>query len=634
MCGIVGYMGPKDPKDVIIHGLETLEYRGYDSAGISVLNQGKYERIRAQGKLVNLKEKLEGKSFPGGVGIGHTRWATHGAPVEKNAHPHKVYQVNIVHNGIIENNEELRVELKKQGSVFESDTDSELVAHLVHYANDGANNLYEAVIKIISKLEGAYSILVVSEEYPDQIVAFKNGPPLVIGVCDDAREVVIASDIQAIMPYTKDVVYLEDNEVAFLTGESVSYFDIEGKSLDKKVTTIKWDAEQAEKQGYEHFMLKEIYEQPRAVSAAIEPHVDALKNTVSLKNVGFGLDYDKLIEGDLTADEVAADIKSTLDTFKNLERVFIVGCGTSFYAGMVGEYYIENLAKVPVEIELASEFRYRNPIIPKDSLVIFITQSGETADTLAALRQVKSEGVKTLSICNVRRSSIDRESDGHLYMNAGVEVGVASTKAFVTSLAVLNLISISIAKAKGEISEEKESRLLMGLLEAPKHMDSVLAYSHFFSYAADTLKKFKGFLYMGRGVNYPIALEGALKMKELAYKHAEGYAAGEMKHGPLALIDEKMAIVMVAPKDALYDKTLSNLEESKARGGAIISIGTGEDEQLKKLSEHYLSLPEAHWTVNPLIEVIPLQLLSYYVADSLGNDVDRPRNLAKSVTVE
>lgn len=612
MCGIVGYYGPKNPKDVILSGLKRLEYRGYDSAGVAILHNDEFKRVRAEGKLQELANKLEKEDFNGNLGIGHTRWATHGAPSERNAHPHCVKGVSIVHNGIIENYAELRSELSAT-CVFESETDSELVAHLIAIEVDKGQPLFEAVLAIIPKLEGAYSILVVSKDQPDELVAFKNGPPLILGSCPkDGGAVVVASDIQAILPYTNKVAYLEDFEVAHVKDNGFKLFTRGGTPINKDLIEVNWNPEQAEKQGYPHYMLKEIFEQPRAVASSIEPHIDLEKNIVNLKVDGF----------------------NALDIFKEIERVFIVACGTSYYAGMTGEYIIENLAKVPVEIDIASEFRYRNPVLPKNSLVIVISQSGETADTLAVLRQVKEMGVKTLSICNVPRSTIDREADGSLYMNAGVEIGVASTKAFVSSLCLMNLVALSMAKAKSTLPLDEEQSYVKALLGAPSQMETVLACDKFFAEAASTLKNYRGFLYMGRGVNYPIAMEGALKLKELAYMHAEGYASGEMKHGPLALIDETMVIVMLAPSDDLYEKSISNLEEAKARGGQVISIGTTGNERLKEISNHYLTLPKALWTVNPLLEVIPLQLLSYHVASALGRDVDQPRNLAKSVTVE
>lgn len=630
MCGIVGYTGPENPKDIIMSGLKSLEYRGYDSAGVAILHEGQFKRVRAEGKLTHLAQKLDKEIFDGHVGIGHTRWATHGEPNEINAHPHKVGPISIVHNGIIENYAELKSDLQKQGAVFESETDSELVAHLIYQKNQNEGmSLFDSVLAILPELTGAYSILAVSENRPEEMVAFKNGPPLILGASNGA--VVVASDLQAIMPITKDVVYLDDDEVAFIEKGQVHFYSKNGKALDKATVHIDWSPEQVEKQGYAHFMLKEIFEQPRAVANALEPHIDLKSHAVKLKNVGFSVDgFDQLDQ--INTEE---DFKKTEEVFKSVERIFIVACGTSYYAGMVGEYLIEQMAGIPVEVDVASEFRYRHTIIPENSLVIVISQSGETADTLAALRQVKKlDSVKVLSICNVRRSTIDREAHGHLYMNAGVEIGVASTKAFVSTLSLMNLVAMSLAKAKNKLDTNTETQYVEQLLAVPSQMEKVLAYDKFFKSAADTLKNFKGFLYMGRGINFPIALEGALKLKELAYMHAEGYAAGEMKHGPLALIDSQMAIVMLVPHDDLYEKTVSNLEEAKARGGVVISIGSGEDEKLKKLSRHYLSLPEAGWTTNPLLEVLPLQLLAYHVANSLEYDVDQPRNLAKSVTVE
>ncbi len=608
MCGIVGYFGPQNPKEVIFNGLRALEYRGYDSAGVAILHQGEFKRVRAEGKLDQLGRRLESESFDGHLGIGHTRWATHGLPIERNAHPHCVGGVSIVHNGIIENHAALRADLKAQGVECSSDTDSELVAHLISQEISGGRNLLQAVLAVLPRLEGAYSILAVSKDQPNEMVAFKFGPPLIVGV--SAEEVVVASDIQAIVPHTRQVIFLEDQEVAHVQGTQVTLLNHQGQALDKKPTLVDWSQEKAEKQGYPHFMLKEIFEQPRAVAQALAPHLC------------------------LESHQVQLDCELEESFLKDIERVFIVGCGTSFYAGLAGEYLIETWARVPVEVEIASEFRYRQPVLPPQSLVVVISQSGETADTLAALRLVKEQGVQVLSICNVPNSSIDREAQAHLYMNAGVEIGVASTKAFVSTLAVLNLLALALAKAKDRLSGPREAELVQSLLALPSHMETVLAYEKFFAEAAESLKAYRGFLYMGRGIHYPIALEGALKLKELAYMHAEGYAAGEMKHGPLALIDSHMAIVMLAPKDELYEKTLSNLEEAKARGGQIISIGTGEDERLKSLSLHYLALPQTEGLLMPLLEVIPLQLLAYHLADSLGHDVDQPRNLAKSVTVE
>lgn len=610
MCGIVGYFGNKSPKDVIYQGLKALEYRGYDSAGVAILHEGHFKRVRAEGKLANLHAKLGSETFNGKLGIGHTRWATHGSPSERNAHPHCVGGVSIVHNGIIENYSDLKEELIKGGAIFESDTDSELVAHLIYHQLKNESDLFTAVQRIVPRLRGAYSILAVWENQPDVMVAFKNGPPLVLGLGQD--EIIVASDIQAIMPHTRKVVFLEDDEIAAIQGVKWNIFSDTGSKLDKAPVEIEWSPEQVEKGGHRHFMLKEIFEQPRAVAAALAPHIQLQSNTVDLGMVAF----------------------DSNEVFKKMPRVQIVACGTSYYAGQLGKYLFEKVAQVPTEVDVASEFRYRSPVLRPEDLTIVISQSGETADTLAALRLVRKCGGKVLSICNVKKSSIDREADGTLFMNAGAEIGVASTKAFTATLALLNILAISIAKARGKLSAEMEKEQVKALLSAPSHMETVLAHDKFFAQAAGILKAVKGFLYMGRGVHYPIALEGALKLKELAYMHAEGYAAGEMKHGPLALIDDKMVVVMLAPRDSLYDKTVSNLEEAKARGGKIISLGTGEDSKLRKLSDHYLNLPEVPDYIYPLLEVIPLQLLAYHVADSLGHDVDQPRNLAKSVTVE
>lgn len=628
MCGIVGYYGPKEPKDVIVSGLKKLEYRGYDSAGVAILDKGCFRLVRASGKLNELQKKLELEPFDGNIGIGHTRWATHGVPSERNAHPHKVGGISLVHNGIIENYQEIKRALAADGVQFASDTDSELVAHLISRAVEKTRDLFAAVRAVLPELTGAYSILVVWDQQPDTMIAFKNGPPLLVGV--GAEETVVASDIQAIISYTNRVIYLDDLEIARIRGTSCEIFSADGQPLKKEIQTVQWNAEQSEKAGFKHYMLKEIHEQPRAVANAMAPHVDLDAKHVRLARVGFAApSFDQIEKLDLED-----DWKETQKRLAGIERVFIIACGTSFYAGLVGKYLIESLAKIPVECDIASEFRYRDPVIPPRSLVMTISQSGETADTLAALRLAKAAGALTLSICNVRRSTIDREAHGHLYMNSGVEIGVASTKAFVSTLAVLNIFATALGRIRGVLSAEIERANIEALLGAPSQMEAVLSYDKFFGEAAQRLSKFRGLLYMGRGVSYPIALEGALKLKELAYMHAEGYAAGEMKHGPLALIDERMLIVMIAPRDQHYEKTVSNLEEARARGGKIISVGTGDDENLKAVSEYYLSLPEAHWTINPLLSVIPLQLLSYHVADALGNDVDQPRNLAKSVTVE
>jgi glucosamine--fructose-6-phosphate aminotransferase (isomerizing) len=627
MCGIVGYLGPQNPKDVIVAGLKKLEYRGYDSAGVAILHDGKTKRIRAPGKLKALEDKLVNEPFNGHLGIGHTRWATHGAPNERNAHPHQVKGVSLVHNGIIENYAEIREELKKRGADITSDTDSELVAHLLAEEVERTGSLLKAVLHVLDRIQGAFSIVAMWEKEPNSLVAFKDGPPLVVGIGD--KQTFIVSDVQAALQYTKKFIYLDDREIVHVQGSDVQVLSSKGSVIQKKIVELDWNPEMVEKQGFAHYMLKEIYEQPRAVAAAIEPHLDVENFRVRLKNLGFGQPVQTL-----DALDSAKDWENTKEVLSGIDRIFFVACGTSNYAAMVGKYLIETIAQIPVETDVASEFRYRNPVIPPNTLVVTVSQSGETADTLAAIRLAKDKGAKTLSICNVRSSSIDREAHGHIYMNSGPEIGVASTKAFTSTLSILNCLAIACASIRGKISADQEKEYVQALLAAPSQMEVVLAYDKYFDEASETLKNFRGFLYMGRGVSFPIAMEGALKLKELAYLHAEGYAAGEMKHGPLALIDEKMAIVMILPSDQLYEKTVSNLEEARARGGKVICLGSGESEKLKAISEFYLPLPKAHWTVNPILATIPLQLMAYHLACSLKYDVDQPRNLAKSVTVE
>lgn len=628
MCGIVGYLGQMDPKEVIIQGLKKLEYRGYDSAGIAIVSGGQTKRVRSQGKLINLEEKLAAEKIDGHIGIGHTRWATHGVPSERNAHPHFVDGVSLVHNGIIENYLEIKAGLLAEGAKISSDTDSELVAHLISKEVKKTNDLLKAVQNVLPQLHGAFSILVMWEKSPEQLVAFKDGPPLVVGVSDN--QTFVASDVQAVLQYTKKFIYLDDREIVNIRGSKFEVLSPEGKALTKKVTEINWSPDLTEKQGFSHYMLKEIYEQPRAIAQALEPHIDLQNMQLKLNRVGFGVQSPLDLEG-LTLEK---DWAQTLSTFSGIEKVFFVACGTSYYASQVGKYLVESLARVETETDIASEFRYRNPILNEKTLVITISQSGETADTLAAIRLAKQLGAKTLSICNVKSSTIDREAHGHIYMNTGPEIGVASTKAFTSTLSLLILISSVIAKAKNKLPQDKEKEIVDALLKLPSQMEVVLAYDKYFDQASESLQQFKGFLYMGRGVSFPIAMEGALKMKELAYLHAEGYAAGEMKHGPLALIDEKILTIMLAPKDEHYEKTISNLQEVKARSGKIISIGSGADEKLEGMSEYYLQLPQAHWMTNPILATLPLQLMAFHVSSRLGYDVDQPRNLAKSVTVE
>jgi glucosamine--fructose-6-phosphate aminotransferase (isomerizing) len=613
MCGIVGYLGPLNPKDVILQGLKKLEYRGYDSAGVAILNDGIAKRIRASGKLQALEEKLVNEKFNGTLGIGHTRWATHGAPTERNAHPHQVDGISLVHNGIIENDQDIRDELIKGGSTITSDTDSELVAHLIANEVKKTKSLISAVENILPKLRGAFSIVVIWDQSPEEMVAFKDGPPLVVGLGE--KENFVASDVQALLKYTKKFLYLDDREIVRIKGTQVEVFTSGGQPVVKKPVEINWNPDMVEKQGFAHYMLKEIYEQPRAVAAALEPHINSQKHSIHLK-----------VEGPLEG-----QFRGLL---KNSKRFMIVACGTSYYAALTAKYFIESLVKIPVDVDIASEFRYRSPILSTDTLFMTVSQSGETADTLAAIRLAKEKGLKTFSLCNVRGSSIDREADIRMYMQSGPEIGVASTKAFTSTLTLMACLALQWAKEKDVLTSQDEVLIVKALLAAPSQIEGVLNFDKYFNEAAQKLKSYRGFLYMGRGSSFPIAMEGALKMKELAYLHAEGYAAGEMKHGPLALIDSRMAIVMLCPQDQWYEKTLSNLEEAKARGGEIISLGTGDDERLRSRSHYYLSLPKAHWMINPLISTIPLQLMAYHLALHLGYDVDQPRNLAKSVTVE
>lgn len=627
MCGIVGYLGPLNPKDVIMQGLKKLEYRGYDSAGLAILQEGHTKLIKSTGKLNVLEDRIKNETWTGHVGIGHTRWATHGVPSERNAHPHNVHGITLVHNGIIENYHEIKERLLAEGAKIVSDTDSELVAHLIAAEFEITKDLKAAVERVLPKLVGAFSIVVLCEQSPNELIAFKDGPPLVVGL--GKGENFVASDVQALIKYTQEFIYLNDREIVRLQKNKVQLFSSEGEAIERKSVKLNWSPELTEKQGFDHYMLKEIHEQPRTVAAAVEPHL--IDSSVCLNRVGF---LDKNYFENRETMDVEKDWENTQKVLHGVERVFIVACGTSFYAGNIAKYFIEKLAQIPVEIDIASEFRYRDPVIPKHSLVMTISQSGETADTLAAIRLAKDKGALTLSLCNVKNSSIDRVADGHLYMNAGVEIGVASTKAFTATIAMMNVFALSLGKIKKELDPKHEKEFVMNLRALPSKMEVVLSYDKYFLAAANSLKDFRGFLFMGRGTSFPIAMEGALKLKELAYLHAEGYAAGEMKHGPIALIDEKMAVVMVAPRDHYFEKTVSNIEEVKARAGYIISLGSGDDQALKRISKQYLPIPVADWLTNPILFVVPLQLMAYHLSSALGYDVDQPRNLAKSVTVE
>jgi glucosamine--fructose-6-phosphate aminotransferase (isomerizing) len=609
MCGIVGYWGPDKPKDVILDGLKRLEYRGYDSTGVAIFDGEELKVYRSPGKLKVLEEKIKDIDFGGTTGIGHTRWATHGAPNEVNAHPHKVGRIALVHNGIIENYRDIQEALLKKGADLKSETDSELIAHLMDAELSEGGNLLQATLKVIPLLRGAYSILVADEKDPDSLIAFKNGPPMLVGLGKD--EVIIASDVQAFIKRTNRVVYLEDGEIIYAHSGVVQFFDPQGKEIEKKVVEVKWDSARAEKAGFDTFMEKEIFEQPNALRETLEPHIVYNPTSIVLKDSGF-----------------------TDSDYLKFSRIQVIACGTSWHAALVAKYVLEKIAKIATDVDIASEFHYRDPVIDKSTLVVTISQSGETADTLSCLRMCKKMGLSTLSICNVPHSSIDREAQGRLYTKAGSEIGVCSTKSFTAQLLAVEIFALNLARLRKTISDSDMTKYTEALLALPSQVETCLAHDKWFKAAAHSLTQFRGFLYLGRGINYPIALEGALKLKEITYLHAEGYPSGELKHGPIALVDDKMIIVAMAPKDELYEKNISNIQEVRARGGQVIAIGTGDDVTLQKLSRHYLSIPETTWMANPILESIPVQLLSFHLAVELKRDVDQPRNLAKSVTVE
>jgi glutamine---fructose-6-phosphate transaminase (isomerizing) len=610
MCGIVGYVGSKNAAPIIVDGLRKLEYRGYDSAGIAIHDGKGIEIVRTLGKLIKLSEALEKRTLNGTTGVGHTRWATHGRPSEVNAHPHSAGPVAVVHNGIIENHVAVRQELEGQGVKFLSDTDTEIVAHLIHRElNAGVPTLFEAVRKALGHVVGAYAIAVVSRNEPDVVVVARYGSPLVVGIGED--EMLCASDIPAILAHTRDMVFLEDGDIAELRHKGVRVETVSGQKVERKVKRIDWSAVQAEKAGYKHFMLKEIHEQPDVVEATLRGRID-------LQN----------------GDVYAAEMGVTPEFAKQLRRVYFVACGTSHHATIAGRYWIEKLAKVPAVTELGSEVRYREPIFYPDDLVIAVSQSGETADTLAAVKAAKAAGAKILALSNVLDSAIPRMAEGALYTHAGPEIGVASTKCFTTQLAALLLLAVYLGRQREALTKEQGQAILQALWETPNHMREVLGDADYMHVIAKKLIHAKDVLFLGRGLGYPIALEGALKLKEISYAHAEGYAAGEMKHGPIALIDENLPVIVICPKDSHYDKTLSNMQEVCAREGQVIAVATKGDEAVMELAQHMVWLPKVPDDVLPLLTVLPLQLISYYVASLKGNDVDQPRNLAKTVTVE
>ncbi len=610
MCGIVGYIGKQESVPIIIDGLRRLEYRGYDSAGIAIVNkEGKLEIKRSVGKLKNLESALEGKGLKGTLGIGHTRWATHGRPSEENAHPHRAGGIVVVHNGIIENYTQLKNRLMKEGCKFTSETDTEVICHLVNKFVKEGNKLEIAVRKALKEVEGSFAIGVINEKEPDVLIGARNGSPLVVGIGNN--ENFIASDIPAILNHTRDVIFLDDNEMVVLSNKKYSVTDLEGIPIEKEVNKVMWNAVMAEKGGYKHFMLKEIHEQPRAI-------MDTIRGRISQETGSVYLDEMKLSESEI----------------KGLKKVIVVACGTSWHAGLVGKFMIEELVRLPVEVDIASEFRYRDPIVDKDVLFIAISQSGETADTLAALREAKKKGARIVSICNVVGSTITRESNGIVYTHAGPEIGVASTKAFTTQLTALFLLAVYLGRIRGKIDAKVAKDYLKELIHLPTLVEEVLKYDKKTEELASRYFNYRDFLYLGRGINYPIALEGALKLKEISYIHAEGYPAGEMKHGPIALIDEDMPVVVLTAEDKVYEKVLSNIMEVKARGGKIIAVASEGNREIATKVDNVLYIPKCNHILTPILLSIPLQLLAYHIAVLRGSDVDQPRNLAKSVTVE
>jgi glutamine---fructose-6-phosphate transaminase (isomerizing) len=620
MCGIVGYVGNKQVVPLIIDGLRKLEYRGYDSAGIAVVDENNNLTLRrAEGKLRNLEEAIRLNPLDGTYGIGHTRWATHGRPTEENAHPHRDQsgKVVVVHNGIIENYLQLKKRLTELGSEFKTETDTEVVAHLIGYYKESENlSLEEAVRKTVKELRGIFALSIISVDEPDTIIAVREGPPVVIGLGDG--EFFVASDIPAILQHTRDVFYLGEKEIAILSKDSVRVTDYDGNIVEPKQQRITWDPIMAEKGGFKHFMLKEIYEQPRAVR-------DTVRGRVSLDTGKVYLDEMNISEED----------------FANVTSIKIAACGTSWHAALAGKYMIEELARVPVEVDYASEFRYRNPVLRETDLLIVISQSGETADTIAAMREAKASGCKVLAICNVQGSMITREAEGTILTHAGPEIGVASTKAFTSQMIAIYLFALYLGQLRGTLSEAEAKQHAQELAELPLKIEHLLSDADSIEELSKEYFRSQDFLYLGRGINFPVALEGALKLKEISYIHAEGYPAGEMKHGPNALIDEKLPVVIVNTRQEgnensllRYEKTHSNIVEVKSRDGIILSILTEGDEMSSLVSDHVIEVPETNDLLAPILSIIPLQLLSYHIAVRRGCDVDQPRNLAKSVTVE
>jgi glucosamine--fructose-6-phosphate aminotransferase (isomerizing) len=608
MCGIVGYVGKEEAKDILIEGLKRLEYRGYDSAGISILHNGKIATVKTVGKLRELEKIIRRSPLYGNTGIGHTRWATHGKPSDENAHPHSdcKNQLVVVHNGIIENYIEIKKELLKKDHKLSSETDTEIIAHLIEeYLKEFA--FQEALTNALKELKGAYALGVIHQDHPHTIFAARLGSPLIIGLGE--KENFIASDIPAILSYTRKVIFLEEEEMAIITPEKVIVKDLEGKEISKDIHQVNWDPILAEKGGFKHFMLKEIYEQPRAIE-------DTMRG--------------RLMEDDIFLEEV----KLSEEEIEKIRKIFIVACGTSYHAALVGKFMLEELTLIPTEVDIGSEFRYREPLIDEKVLFITISQSGETADTIAALREAKKKKARIISICNVLGSTIARESEGVIYTHAGPEIGVASTKAFTTQLVALYMFSIYLGRRRKTLTRKRARDLILELRKLPQQAVNVLKSIEEIKNYTKLYFKCNNFLFLGRGINYPIALEGALKLKEISYIHAEGYPAGEMKHGPIALIDENMPVVTIATQSKVYEKTLSNIEEVRARDGIVIALANSDDYRIMDLANHVTHIPKINELLSPILNIIPLQMLAYYIAEKRGCDVDQPRNLAKSVTVE
>ena len=609
MCGIVGYIGHREAAPLILESLRKLEYRGYDSAGIAVLQDGEVAIRRCEGKLGNLETMLQRQPMAGAVGIGHTRWATHGRPSETNAHPHRAGDVVVVHNGIIENYLELKEQLSGRGVQFSSETDSEIVAHLVAEKVARGVDFLDAVRRTLREIHGSYALLFLNRRDPKRLIVAKNSTPIVIGWGEG--ETFIASDIPALLDYTRKVTFLEDGEIGEVTLGAYRLFDGKGKTIQRPVKEITWDAVAARKDGYAHFMLKEIHDQPRALA-------DTFRGRISLKDGRVALE----------------DIRLTAAEAKQIKRFHLVACGTAWHACLVGKFMLEEIAGIPAEVDYGSEFRYRSPLMDPKSVLLMVSQSGETADTLAASEVARAKKAKILSICNVIDSSIPRKSHGVLYTHAGPEISVASTKAFTTQLTALYLLAVALGRLNGKLGAAEAKKLLRDLMHLPSWIEKALEIENHVKDLARELMHSNDFLYLGRGINYPIALEGALKLKEISYIHAEGYPAGEMKHGPIALIDEKMPVVVLAPRDRYFQKTVSNLKEVESRGGKVIVLSDDAKTAGEIAAHGLLTLPKASHYLTPIVMTIPLQLLAYHIAVHRGTDVDQPRNLAKSVTVE